>query len=534
MNPTPPTGRPGPDAPATRPASAAPTAWEQLVSTALVGTSRRPAPHLPDLPLGHREGAAGLLDLAALDSVRTRAGYTAHTAEPVTPDAADPRPGVGAAADHRLDVILADRPELLPEWLAHAAQGGRRVNHTRIPDLLERAARDSSLRPLVAAVVGDRGTWLASHNTSWSFISREPLATDVHTDTAWNEGTPAQRRRALFALRATDPAAARALLAEALPEESRVEERRGLLEALAVNLGPDDEALLDQALDDRGANVRGLALALLVRLPDSAHAHRLRAHLRAHLGRDQGPPRALDMVDMDVLTADQLRDLALVPPKKRPDTREKRWELGRVLLTHAPLDTWTDHLGTDPAGVLDLAEPQPELREVLADAVCLQRNRAWARALLADPAGGLGRLRFVGNLRWRSARTREILGVLPAEERCDVVAAAIDALGAATGSTAPDGSGQSLADIGALGQVLLAVDAPWTRPISDEVVRRLTGPADDRVARGYRFLCEVAAEHMPPEHLDLLPKEPPFEAEGPAYLRLRDTLRFRLEMHREL
>ncbi|MER6626574.1 hypothetical protein, partial [Streptomyces sp. NPDC000931] len=85
-----------------------------------------------------------------------------------------------------------------------------------------------------------------------------------------------------------------------------------------------------------------------------------------------------------------------------------------------------------------------------------------------------------------------------------------------------------------LGQVLHAVDAPWTLPLSEAVARRLTGPIGTRDSRGYRFLCEAAAEHMPPEHLDLLPREPPHAEEGPAYLRLRDTLRFRLDMHREL
>ncbi|WP_431871853.1 DUF5691 domain-containing protein [Nocardiopsis eucommiae] len=516
MNPTPPDPS-GPTSPET-------PSWDRLVSTALVGTARRPVPDLPDLPRSARDGAAGLLDLVALDAVRTRAGYTAHTAEPVTPDAPDARPEIGPAANHRLDVLLASRSELLPEWLEHAARGGRRVSHVHIPDLLERASRDSSLRPLVASVVGARGTWLATHNGAWSFIAREPLPTDVHTDAAWHEGTPAERRRSLFALRATDPAAARDLLAEALPKESRGEERRGLLEALTVNLGPDDEPVLDRALDDRGANVRGLALALLTRLPDSAHAHRLRAHLRAHLGRDQGPPRALDVVDMDVPSADRLRDLALVTPKERPETRRARWELGRVLITHAPLDTWTAFLDTDPAGVLDLAEDEQDLREALADAVCLQADPTWARALLDHPRSGLVQLLRSGGRDRHWPRTRELLAALPTEERCDRVVAALG----------PDGGGPALGGSDVLGQVLHAVDAPWTLPLSEAVARRLTGPIGTRDSRGYRFLCEAAAEHMPPEHLDLLPREPPHAEEGPAYLRLRDTLRFRLDMHREL
>lgn len=518
--------------------------WDRLVSTALVGTSRRPVPDLPDLPRGPREGAAGLLDLAAVDTVRTRAGYTAHTADPVTPDAPDTRPRVGAAATHRLDVILADRPELLSEWLEHAVRGGRRVSHTQIPDLLERASRDSGLRPLVATAVGARGTWLASFNNAWSFIAREPLATDAYTDADWHDGTAAQRRRALFALRATDPAAARGLLAAAWPEESKGEERRGLLEALEVNLGPDDEAVLDTALDDRSANVRGLALALLTRLPDSAHAHRLRAHLRDLVRSDQGAPHEVDIVDMDIRSTDLLRDLALVVPKSRQQSAGQRWERGRVLVNHVPLDTWTELLGTGPAGVLGLAEQERDLREGLTDAVCLQADPDWARAVLDHPGTGMAQLLSPGvrNRHW--PRTRELLAALPAQERCARVLAAITS----GGKGAEQGRGQGEAPVavaagrtaplagetGVLGQVLHAIDAPWTPELSAEVARRLAGQLGPRDSRGYRFLCESAAEHMPPEHLALLPEQPPHTEEAPAYLRLRETLRFRLDMHREL
>ncbi|MGW5876849.1 DUF5691 domain-containing protein [Nocardiopsis terrae] len=495
--------------------------WDRLVSTALVGTSRRPVPDLPDLPRRPGRGAAALLDLAALDTVRTRAGYTAHTAEPVTPDAPDPRPETGPAATRRLDAVLTDRPELLPEWLSHVARSGRRVNHAQIPDLLERAARDSGLRSAVATVVGDRGTWLAGFNRTWSFVAGEPLPTDTYSDASWNDGTPAERRRALFALRATDPAAARSLLTAAWPRESRGEERRGLLQALAVNLGPDDAGLLDAALDDRGANVRGLALALLTRLPDSTHAHRLRGHLREHVRLDATPRCPVEVTATDPRRTDLLRDLALVTPGNRPQTRDERWEHSRVLVTHTPLDVWTGLLDTDPAGVLALAEHEKDLYEALADAACVQADPDWSRAVLDHPRSGPAHLVRHGAQHPQRQRLRALLAPLPATERCARVLAAIG-----PGEEPPQ-----------LGEILLAVGAPWTRELSEEVVRRLAAPADPHGRgdpRGYRLLCEAAAGRMPPEHLDLLPAEPPRAEEGPAYLRLRETLRFRLDMHREL
>ncbi len=515
-----PSGAPSPETPS----------WDRLVSTALVGTSRRAVPHLPDLPRSSRAGAAGLLDLAAIDTVRSRAGYTAHTADPVTPDETDPRPQVGAAATHRLDVILADRPDLLPEWLEEAVRGGRRVSHTQIPDLLDRASRDSGLRPLVAAAVGRRGTWLASFNNAWSFVTHEPLPTDVHTDAAWYGGTPAERRRSLFALRATDPAAARDLLATAWPGQSRGEERRALLEALAVNLGPEDEAVLDTALDDRNATVRGRALTLLTRLPDSAHAHRLREHLRRHLRIDRASPRPVDVADLETGRADLLRDLALTAPRTPHPANDERWVLTRTLVTQAPLDVWTERLGTDPAGVMALVADHPDLRSALIEAVCLRQDADWSRAVLDAPGTGLPHLVSVGAHDPLGQQIAPLLAALPAAERCERVLAVAER--AHTKNF--------------LGETLRAIGAQWTRELSVAAVRLLLeggdgGLADSRPgarnnarARGQRVLRSVIAEHMPPDHLDLLPERPPHEDETHPHLLLRETLRFRLDTHREL
>ncbi|GAA1459666.1 DUF5691 domain-containing protein [Nocardiopsis exhalans] len=513
-----------------QPSSPPSPSWDRLVSTALVGTSRRPVPALPDLPRSTREGAAALLDLVALDTVRTRAGYTAHTAEPVTPDAPDHRPEVSAAATHRLDVILADRPELLPEWLYLAFRCGRRASHTHLPDLLERAARDSGLRTLVATAVGGRGTWLASFNGAWSFVAREPLATDVYTDAAWHGGTPAERRRSLFALRAVDPAAARDLLAAAWPRETRGEERRGLLEALVVNLGPEDEAVLAPALDDRNATVRGRALTLLTHLPDSAHAHRLRDHLRHHLRIDRASPRPVDVADLDTGRADLLRDLALTAPRKANPTHDERWVLSRTLVTQAPLDVWTEVLGTDPAGVLALAADHPELRSALIEAACLREDADWSRAVLDDPETGLPRMVAVGAHDPLGQRIAPLLAALPEAEQC------ARALAVAERAHRHD----------FLGETLRAVCAPWTRELSEAAVRLLVeggsgDPADSRPGsrhsdrdRGRGVLRWAIAERMPPQHLDLLPERPPHEEEAHPHALLRDTLRFRLDMHREL
>ncbi|MEV8109384.1 DUF5691 domain-containing protein, partial [Streptomyces sp. NPDC088135] len=152
--------------------------WEELVTTALLGTDRRPA--------GAAGGPAGLLDAAALHTVRRRAGLLpASPAARPDPAPADPRPPLPPAARHRLARLLADRSasggsggrrgtapdltELIPQWLATANQQGFRAPAELLPALLDAARARTDLRPHALAFAGPRGLWLAGLNPEWKF-----------------------------------------------------------------------------------------------------------------------------------------------------------------------------------------------------------------------------------------------------------------------------------------------------------------------------------------------------------------------------
>ncbi|MEU0236558.1 DUF5691 domain-containing protein [Nocardiopsis sp. NPDC006198] len=491
--------------------------WDRLVSAALVGTSRRAVPDTPDLPsTPAAEGAETLLDRAALAAVRRAAGYTPAEATPVAPDAPDERPEVGQAATRRLEGILAGRLPLLPEWLELAAAGGRRAAHSSVPALLDQGARDSRLRPALAAAVGGRGHWLARFNPGWEYMLGESLPGDRFDRHEWEQGSPARRRRALAALRTTDPDAARELLRGVWSDLAKAELRRRLLEALATGLGPADEEFLEHALDDRGANVRGLALSLLTRLPDSAHAHRLRGHVREYASA--GDNGGLRVETVHTRRDDIHRDLALAAPQQQPEGKNERSERLWALVTHAPLDVWPDLLGTGPSGILDAATDSgdAELRDAFVNAVVVQEDTAWARAVL-EAIGP--RVSHRSHAHTRGAfQLEKLLDLLPVEERCAHVQGVLN-----------PGVG-----LERWGEMLRATRGPWTAALSEQVVRRLHRPGRGRDSYGYREVCEAAAEHMPPEHLAGLSTEPPFDDTADAYLRLRDTLRFRLDMHKEL
>lgn len=498
--------------------------WDRLVSTALIGTSRRAVPDTPDLPATPgAEGAAALLDRAALATVRRAAGHTPVTGiATVTPDSTDGCPEVDRAATERLESILQGRLELLPEWLGLVAASGRRVAHSSIPALLDQGARDSQLRPVLSTAVGTRGHWLSRFKPSWAYIQGEAVPGGRFSEPDWEHGTPGERRRSLAALRSTDPDRARGLLAAAWPDLRKAELRRRLLETLGTGLGPADEAFLEQALDDKGANVRGLALSLLTRLPGSAHAERLRGHVRASSSLGGGGALLTD--PLRTHRADVRRDLALAEATEdtgHPGGGSERSERLWALITHTPLDVWPGLLGTDPAGVLTAAEketsPQPRMLDAFVNAIVVQADTEWARAALGML--GLRIARRSGADGLRAFQLEKLLGLLPAKERCEHVRGVLT----------------DAAPLIHWGGPLHAARGPWTRELSEQVIERLHTKGRTHDHNGYREVCEAAAGHMPPEHVAGLHDHPPFDgSSADAYLRLRDTLRFRLDMHREL
>ena len=102
----------------------------------------------------------------------------------------------------------------------------------------------------------------------------------------------------LSRLRKADPAQAREWVS-AVWKREKVDARVAFLETFEVGLGAEDEDLLDIALGDKTERVREVAARLLISLPTSALAGRMRARAEAMLTLKNGaldakPPTAVD------------------------------------------------------------------------------------------------------------------------------------------------------------------------------------------------------------------------------------------------
>ncbi|MEU7205051.1 DUF5691 domain-containing protein [Streptomyces sp. NPDC045470] len=586
------------------PAATPEPSWDELVSSALLGTERRTP------PVAAREGrstAAALLDAAAVSTVRRRAALRpAPARERPVPAPADPRPPLPPAARRRLALLLADRngaggghrrgtapdlTELLPQWLAAAAQHGYRAPEALLPALLDAARARTDLRAAALDFAGPRALWLARLNDEWKFALRgvgntaalpgadEPEA----VRTLWEEGLFAERVSLLAALRRRDPAAGLALLAATWSSE-RAEDRLMFLDSLREGLSMADEPFLEQALSDRSRNVRGTAAELLSALPGTALAARMAGRARACVslvrtedGTDPSgtaahltDPSGTQAVGSDdawalVVQAPRACDAAMqrdgVVPRPPTGRGERAWWLSQ-LLEAAPLKCWSGWLGgREPAEIVALPVAdgwRTELHDAWCRAAVRQRDVAWTRALLGAPAA--------------AAQSSGTYAIGPAATASTAPAASVTTAAAMSGSASPDSPAGSSRDLARLLTVLpeeerarwvaeyiaahglsdafrmLGVCAvPWTEPLGRAVVDALD-IARDAGSYPWSFsgVMGLAERCLDPDVADRLamlttaPDEPADGSPGAvgywseAFQRLVGTLRLRATMRAEL
>ncbi|MGW5280878.1 DUF5691 domain-containing protein [Streptomyces collinus] len=527
------------------PAPASP--WEDLVTTALLGTDRRPPAVAPG-----GQAPAALLDAAAVATVRRRAGLRPGRAAPrPEPAPRDPRPALPAAASRRLAILLADRPggggggrrgsspdliELLPQWLAAAGAHGYAAPPQALPALLDAARGRTDLRPAALAFAGPRALWLARLNPDWRFALRSaPGGGATLPDPAdgdavrrlWEEGLFAERVALLAALRARTPAPARELLASTWPTE-RAEDRLMFLDSLRTGLSLEDEPFLEQALGDRSRNVRSTAAELLSTLPGSALAARMavRAAACVALDRTGNSPTVVVEAPPECDPGMERDGVAAKPPTGRG---ERSWWLGQ-LVEAAPLGIWAGRLGgrtPEQIVALPVADDwQAELHAAWCRAAVRQGDAVWSRALLGTPsapeAGGPGAVSL--------AERAKLLGALEPEERAVWVA----------GFIATHGLSEAF-------QLLGVCAVPWAAPLGRSVVDALdiardagSYPWSFSGVMGVAERCLDPAEATRLEGLLTLPDEREDASPGAggywaeAFQRLTATLRLRAAMAAEL
>lgn len=362
-----------------------------LTAAALMGTARRPELPAPPAALADLLGteaaspAEGLLDAAAATTLALRAGALprAGAADELPPCPADELPPCGRQAARHLETMLAGRQHaILAEWLQALAASKRRAPDASLPALIEVARTEQWLRPLVLATIGARGRWLAGLNPAWAFATRAALPAHNPATLAevWQTGPRSGRLFLLQALRAEDPAQARALLESTWASE-RADDRAAFVETLEAGLSMADEPFLEAALDDRGKEVRAAAAALLARLPDSRLAQRMAARGLELVQRSGGLLAKIEVRLPEECNKALQRDG--VRPKPQAGMGERAWWLSEIV-RRTPPAAWCAAWSLTPAQILATRAPK-EWRELLlkswAAAAITYADAEWAAAL---------------------------------------------------------------------------------------------------------------------------------------------------------
>jgi hypothetical protein len=448
--------------------------WGELLSAALVGTARRPAPPsaLVASDSNRRSGAeADLLASAAVLAAYRRAGRRPVEAPRTLPPPAEPdhRPECSAAALDVLELILSGEVPipggvalLAGQWLDGAARAGCRLPARVLPRLLDLGATAPDLRPGLRDVTGPRGRWLAAHHDRWAWAAAEPVTGGETTERQFATASRAERPALLEAVRRADPARGRDLLASPWKSDPAAE-RAALLAVLAVGLSDDDEPFLEAALDDRAGGVRQVAVDLLGRLPSSRRAARMADRLRPLVTVAGLRDRALSVGRPPVADATDRRDGITDAAPSGMGVSD--WRIVQ-LVAGAPLSFWTDHLGTTPERVVALAaagddaprrrgpSPANPVLIGLEQAIAAQSDPAWAAALFAHrPTPGA-------------------LAALPAPQAAEALTRLL-------------GRGSGLAPGAAVAELFAACPGPWPGRLADAVLDR------------YRQLGSKAALELP-------------------------------------
>ena len=377
-----------------------------LVQVALLGTQRESLPDFAqDTPLVRfidqlqgADSASDLLSMAGAITLYEQVGQLPQrivSAPRVRQTIQETLPGCHIRASRRLTTIFDTRhQDLLSEFLTALAQAKQRIPEEHLPNLLERGARVSNIRPLILPVLGETGRWLAAQNPSWVYASPN---VEVWSGLIkqWRQGSSSIKQSLLHQLRHMNPERGRQLLESTWRAESS-SNRSLFVKGLKIGLSMADEPFLEAALDDRSHTVRRRAAELLACLPPSRLGQRMIVNAAGLLKWTPTREHQITVYFPTEIKAQLVHDGVSLPKIKN---------LSRVRSTQMidmvgaiPLSHWTDawQVSADQIIRAALTSRWPRtLTRGFTLAAERQRNVEWALALLAHDDYSVNTIRLV-------------------------------------------------------------------------------------------------------------------------------------------
>ncbi|MEA5596183.1 DUF5691 domain-containing protein [Rivularia sp. UHCC 0363] len=385
--------------------------WQDLVKTAVVGTQRQDLKITPlDNQLGKvlngvdindKEGS--LLSAAGTISLYQQAGKLTAINNKITLKTCelDDLPYCKQSEQHLKMMLSGEYSAILPEWLKLTASAKKVVSPKYLPELLTLGKRQQNLRKDILPVLGKRGIWLAAQNPDWNYVIGENI------DNIWKSGSLEARRNLLEELRQSEAQKGRKQLQNIWSKE-KASERAILLEGLKVGLSIDDEAFLEDALEDRSKQVRDVAARLLAQIPESKLVKRMIKRVRPLLNLHNNN---IEVTLPQKCTLEMTQD-GIDESKYIPSLGEKA-SLLLQMLTSVPPTIWSDDWKKTPTELIKIiADSKWEklFLEAWTTATVRSKDIVWTEAFLKSS------VRLYQNLNHIDNSIINFLRILPCSE----------------------------------------------------------------------------------------------------------------------
>ena len=299
------------------------------------------------------------------------------------------------AAHQPLAIILADRRRpLLIAWLEECARRSLIVLPPFLPTLLALGQDDVALQMQLAAVMGQRGAWLAGLNEAW-----RPMLAPVAE--RWETEKSAPRKQLFRYLIRHRPSQAKALL-QATWKEENAADRFEFLDAWAEHVVSDDVPFLETLLADRSQKVRERVLPLLLRQPNSSLAQAVRQQCGSLLiARKKLLAKKTIEVNLALDLLPIVERLGLEKESLQKALSDQEYRVYQLLALADP-KLWEDTLRMPPGKILQQFADDKALNkyaDCFSAAIRLHQNHDWAEAWLTIlPSSGRRDKSLINNL----------------------------------------------------------------------------------------------------------------------------------------
>ena len=502
-------------------------AWEEIVKTALVGTERSQLSEkcLSDLQIlgidTNGNMSLVILKAAAIYSRMQKAGMMLPVWEKKVPKAApkDKAPICNAKAIKFLSLMMSGTHEAaLPEFMQHLVLHNKRLPIEKLPELFNRCKSQKNLWSILAPTVGKQGEWLIEQNPAWHHLLLKPKNDD------WETSSSNERKAMIHYLRKTSPQKAITLLESTWSSEN-LPTKTAFLDLLNTGLSKQDEAFLENCLDDRRKDIRKLAATLLARIDESDLVQRMLERVKGLIVIKK---RTDQKIKLDITLPENCDDVMIrdgIDPSLqwfKGGIRASR--LGQMIVAIPP-NKWNTFFDAGATEILDIyvrSEWGELLVQAMMEATALHKDEEWMEVLL---------LFWIKNhtvQRWQNLKPDKLLEQLTPTVFNKV---AIEGMTINTGL---------LDEHAPITRLLKSSNHPWEEALTLLVLKNLKTWLSNEATRywngwHYRSILKKAAYTSKPNLYDLLSKSWPdeskiwssWEREIEDFLK---TLKFRQEM----